>query len=154
MKILLDTAFFLPAVGIAIEGMPEDVPIELLKKGHEISISEITVFEISAKASKYVISGKVNPIEVAQGLSAIIHDKRIERVQIYETPVQTRAFRLKTKLADFIDCLIISSAASTECDALVTEDDAIHKLSKDKEFIKLIAPTKEAFHVARIGSVL
>lgn len=58
MKLLLDTIYFLPAIGIAIKNLPKDVLIELMQKGHQIFVSEISVFELSAKGAKYIIEGK------------------------------------------------------------------------------------------------
>ena len=36
MKLLLDTTYLLLAIGISIKGLPNDVLIKLLKKGHKI----------------------------------------------------------------------------------------------------------------------
>lgn len=52
MRVLLDTTYLLPTVGVAIKEISKDTVIKLLSKNYELSISEITFFELSAKAAK------------------------------------------------------------------------------------------------------
>ena len=65
MRLLLDTTYLLPALGISVKGLPRDVPIKLAKAGHQIYISDITVFELSAKAAKQIATGILPAIEGA-----------------------------------------------------------------------------------------
>jgi len=56
LKLLLDTTYLLPAIGILVKELPENAVIKLLEKGHEIYINEVTIFELAAKGAKHVIN--------------------------------------------------------------------------------------------------
>ena len=49
MKLLLDTTYFLPAVGISVKETPRKRVIKLIREGYEILTSEIAFFEIQLK---------------------------------------------------------------------------------------------------------
>jgi PIN domain nuclease of toxin-antitoxin system len=54
LKLLLDTpARALPIIGISVKNLPKDTPTKLMSKKHQTFISDITIFEISAKGTKY-----------------------------------------------------------------------------------------------------
>ena len=57
MKLLLDTTYLLPAIGISIKELPKDAPIKLIQKGNRISICDISIFELSAKGAKHISAG-------------------------------------------------------------------------------------------------
>ena len=77
MKLLVDTTYLLPAIGISIKGLPNDVLIKLLKKGHKISISNIS----------------------------IIYNETITTIPTHESTLLLTAFKLRSLLSGFIDCL-------------------------------------------------
>ena len=54
---MLDTTYLLPAIGISIKGLSEGAPIELIRRGHQISISDVTIFELSAKGAEHIAIG-------------------------------------------------------------------------------------------------
>ena len=58
MKLLLDTTYLLPAIGISVKDLNEKAILNLADKGHELLISEASLFELSAKGAKYVIDGE------------------------------------------------------------------------------------------------
>jgi len=58
LKLLLDTTYLLPAIGISVKNLPKNASLTLLQGGHLISISQITLFELAAKGAKYVAIGK------------------------------------------------------------------------------------------------
>jgi hypothetical protein len=60
---LLDTTYLVPAIGISVKGLPKDALISLIRKGHQISISGISIFELSAKGAKHISLGKLLRIE-------------------------------------------------------------------------------------------
>jgi len=153
MKLLLDTTYFLPAIGISIKDIPQDAVIRLIESGYEVYISEITLFELSAKGAKYVVSRMLSPERVLRGLRAIIYDNRIDRVPIYDTTILSTAFKIRSLLNDFIDCLILSSAIN-KANALVTEDDDILMLLHKKEFNSIIERLNSKFEIMTIKDLI
>ena len=153
MKLLLDTTYFLPAIGISIKDIPQDAVIRLIESGYEVCISEITLFELSAKGAKYVVSRMLSPERVLRGLRAIIYDNRIDRVPIYDTTILSTAFKIRSLLNDFIDCLILSSAIN-KANALVTEDDDILMLLHKKEFNSIIERLNSKFEIMTIKDLI
>jgi hypothetical protein len=49
LKLLLDTTYFLPAIGVSIKDLQKDALLTLIAKKHQIAMSQITIFELSAK---------------------------------------------------------------------------------------------------------
>jgi PIN domain nuclease of toxin-antitoxin system len=150
LKLLLDTTYFLPAIGISIKELPNDVPIKLIAKGHQISMSDISLFELSAKAAKHITDGTLTPERVTRGIKAIIYDDTIETIPIHDNNLLPTSFKLRHILNDFIDCLILSSAIN-QCDALITEDNDIQNLKKNKEFNELLTTTNTKFKIQKLA---
>ncbi len=153
MKILLDTTYFLPLIGISVKGVPNDALIRLLEKGHQISLSDITIFELSAKGGKYVTAGALTPERVSRGIRSIIYDERITRIPMYDDSVLLVAFGLRRMLSDFIDCLILSSAINQN-ETLVTEDDNIHRLGGEREFHEFLEMRNRNFRIRKLREML
>jgi PIN domain nuclease of toxin-antitoxin system len=152
LKLLLDTTYFLPAIGISIKELPNDAPIKLIAKGHQISISDISIFELSAKGAKHITNGTLTPERVTRGIKAIIYDDTIETIPIHDNNLLLTSFKLKSILNDFIDCLILSSAIN-QCDALITEDSDIQNLKKNKEFNELQKTTNTTFKIQKLTEI-
>jgi len=125
----------------------------LKAKGHQISISQITLFELSAKAAKYVNNGTLLPETVTEGIRAIVYEEELEKVQVYDSKILLTSFKLRNALTDFVDCLIAASAINT-CDALITEDQEIHKLTKKNGINKLIETTNPDFKLKTLNEIL
>lgn len=147
MRILLDTSYLLPIIGISIKDLPRDAIIRLVEKGYEISLSEISLFELMAKGAKYVANGRLPAQRVFRGINAIIHDDRIRIIRIYDTSILMTAFKLRKVLNDFIDCLILSSAINNT-DALITEDEPIHELEEE------IKTFKPSLRIQKLNEIL
>ena len=153
MKLLLDTTYFLPAIGISIKELPNDAPIKLIAKGHQISISDISLFELSAKGAKHITDGTLTPERVTRGIKAIVYDDAIETIPIHGNNLLLTSFKLRRIVNDFIDCLILSSAIN-QCDTLITEDSDIQNLKKNKEFNELLTTTNTAFKIQKLTEIL
>jgi PIN domain nuclease of toxin-antitoxin system len=153
LKLLLDTTYFLPAIGISIKELPNDAPIKLIAKGHQISISDISIFELSAKGAKHITDDTLTPERVTRGIKAIIYDDTVETIPIHDNNLLLTSFKLKSILNDFIDCLILSSAIN-QCDALITEDSDIQNLKKNKEFNELQKTTNTTFKIQKLTEIL
>ncbi|HDJ89849.1 MAG TPA: PIN domain-containing protein [Thermoprotei archaeon] len=153
MKLLLDTTYFLPVIGISVKNIQEDTVIELIKRKYQILMSEITFFELSAKGGKYVITGNLTPERISRGIRALLYDDRIEKISIYDTSILLTAFELRKLLNDFIDCLILSSAINW-AEVLITEDRDIIEISNKKLFQNIIQMLNPIFKVKRLRDVM
>ncbi|MFQ6085721.1 MAG: PIN domain-containing protein [Candidatus Bathyarchaeia archaeon] len=153
MRLLIDTNYLLPAIGVSLRGIPPHALLELQGKGHSTAISEISIFELAAKGGKYISEQKLTSDRVTRGIRAIIHDETLERISFHETTVLTTAFELRGSLVDFIDCLILSSAVC-RCDALVTEDEDITRVASQDSFKELIRASNPRFKVHSLEQVL
>jgi predicted nucleic acid-binding protein len=152
LKLLLDSAYLLPALGISVKEVSKDALIRLMQKGYQIFVSEISVFELSAKGAKYVTSGAISAERVARGIRAIVYSETITMIPICEDAVPYAAFKLRALLNDFIDCLILSTAMN-HCDTLVTEDEDIQNLKRSKEFSELAAKINPRFQIQTLKEI-
>jgi len=153
MRLFLDTSYFLPMVGIAVRGIPKDFPVKLMNEGHEIFMGEVSVFELCAKGAKYVAAGELPAERVTRGIRAVTNDERVGLIATADTGVLLTAFKLREFMSDFVDCLIIASAVN-RCDALITEDNLIHRLKKQRELSEFLASENPTFKIERAGDML
>jgi len=144
--VLLDTTYFLPAIGISVKDLPRDAPLKLMQKGHQISMSDVSIFELAAEGAKHVALGTVAAERVTRGIRAVVYSDAVEIVSMRETTLLLTAFKLRGMLSDFIDCLLLSSAINL-CDVLITEDEDIQDLRKNKDFSDLVASINPKFKV-------
>jgi len=153
LRLLLDTTYLLPAIGISVKDIQKDALTKLIQKEHQISISDISIFELSAKGAKHIAAGQLAPERVTRGIRAIIYDETMTMIPVYESTILLIAFKLRYILSDFIDCLILSSAIN-QCDALITEDNDIQNLKKNKEFNEILTTTNPEFKIQRLAETL
>ena len=153
MKLLLDTTYFLPTIGVSIREIQKDALLTLIAKKHQISMSQITIFELSAKGAKYIKEGQLSPERVTRGISAIIYNDTIETIPMHDTTILQTAFKLRNMLNDFIDCLILSSAMNNS-EAIITEDKEIQSLRKSSEFCDLVAGLNPGFKVLKLNEII
>jgi len=152
LRLLLDTTYLLPAIGISVRGIPANALIRLIEDGHEIFLSDISVFELSAKGAKHVAAKGLSAERVTRGIRAVVYDETVTRIPIHESRILLTALRLRSLLGDFIDCLILSSAVH-ECDAMVTEDSDIQDLRQNREaeaVLKAINPKLQILALTEI----
>jgi len=153
MRLLLDTTYFLPIIGISIKEIPYDSLVRLIKEGYRILLSEVSIFELLAKGAKYISLGLLTPNRVYKGVNSIMYDDRLGKVPIYSSTIILTSFELRRMLNDYIDCLILSSAIE-RADALVTEDIHIHKLSRDRDFKRIISDINPEFDIKHIRDLI
>ncbi len=101
---------------------------------------------MAAKGAKFVRDGKLKEDGVRDGLQAILNDEAISQVQFQEPEVLGRAMAIRTELNDFIDCLILCSAATT-ADALVSEDEELQDMVLQENVRAKLKPINPAFSV-------
>lgn len=153
MRLLLDTTYLLPAIGISVRDLPKDAEIRLVHKGHQAALCDISMFELSAKGAKLIASRKLESERVTRGIRAIMYDENMEIIPSCESTILSMAFRLRNLLTDFIDCLILSSAIN-RCDALVTEDSDIQGLKRSREFSDLLKAANPEFRIQALSETL
>jgi PIN domain nuclease of toxin-antitoxin system len=153
LKLLLDTTYFLPVIGISVKNLPKDAPTKLMSKKHQIFISDITIFELSAKGAKYAASGLISPERISRGIRVLIYNETIKIIPIHESTILHTAFKLRNILSDFIDCLILSSAINN-CDALITEDNDIQNIKENKNLKEIAAIKNPKFQVLKLTEIL
>jgi PIN domain nuclease of toxin-antitoxin system len=153
LKLLLDTTYFLPIIGISVKNLPKDAPTKLMHKKHQIFISDITIFELSAKGAKYAASGLIPPERISRGIRALIYNETIKILPIHESTILHTAFKLRNILSDFIDCLILSSAINN-CDALITEDNDIQNIKENKNLKEIAAIKNPKFQILKLTEIL
>ncbi|MBE3116108.1 PIN domain-containing protein [Candidatus Bathyarchaeota archaeon] len=153
MKLLLDTTYFLPTIGVSIKEMQRDALLMLIAKEHKIAMSQITIFELTAKGAKYIKEGQLTPERVTRGIRAIVYNDAIETIPTHDTSILLTSFKLRNMLNDFIDCLILSSAMN-HCDAIITEDNEIQSLKKNTEFNNLVADQNPVFKILKLTEII
>jgi predicted nucleic acid-binding protein len=152
MRLLVDTTYLLPAVGVWPRGA--SVPItELLARTEALLISEITFFELSAKGSKYVSQGTLKMETVTDGIKAVLNDGRITIIPLLGTLSSSTPTILRGIIDDYIDCIILA-AAIQEADALVTEDELLLSLRNDPSFHQLRDRINPKFRIMKMSQIL
>lgn len=137
MNILLDTTYLMPAIGIAVKGIPPDLLKTIRAKGHTTSISELSLFELAAKGAKHVSSKQLPQERVLKGIQAVEMDDHLRKESVYDSDRLTLSFKLREIMNDYLDCAILSTAVYV-CDALLTEDSLIHRTAQDQSFSKIL----------------
>ena len=154
MKLLLDTTYLLPAIGISVKEMeiPKDLPLQLIKQGDRLYICDVTIFELAAKGAKHISEDKLPAERVVKGIRAIIYSEEIEAIPAYEDKTLHTAFKLRKPINGFIDCPILS-AAMNQCDIPLTEDEDIHKIEGNDIFNELRKTINPSFKIKRAANI-
>ncbi|MCD6491486.1 MAG: PIN domain-containing protein [Candidatus Njordarchaeia archaeon] len=146
MKILLDTTYLLPLIGIGIKEL-DRIFLRKIIREHQVFISNITLFELAAKGSKFVVKNIINAQDVMDGLKTIQNDERIEIIDPFSSYDTLQiGFLIRKFLSDYIDTIITATAIKS-CEILLTEDKKIHKLKNIEEFKKLVKIKNSRFEI-------
>ncbi len=140
-RILLDTTYLFPFAGINVRGIERDAVERASAMGHQLSVSEMSLFELAAKGAKLVEDGSADAERIAQAVQSVVSDETLRKVRLYEDGVLPFAIALRRHNSDFIDCVILASAVMT-CEILVPEDEL---LLRSREIIKLARRTNPEF---------
>ena len=147
MRVLLDTAYLMPAIGVQVKGVPQDALSLIRGGGHVAAISELTLFELSAKGARYAASGVLDPERVRRGVLAVARDEGLVRVPLLDEEVLKTSHSLRGILGDYLDCVILSSAIN-RCDTILTEDGLIRGLPEDQSYRDLINRVNPGFIIS------
>ena len=153
MKVLLDTTYLLPLIGIHVQDIPHDLLHKLMVEGHEVFVSDISIFKLAAKGAKFVVRGLLEPVDVIDGLRALVNDVRINRVPLGDVQSLTIALKLRGFLTDFVDCLILASAIAS-CDVLITEDADILALRDTGSYMNILNAYNPGFRLSSFKEFL
>ncbi|MEM3505639.1 MAG: PIN domain-containing protein [Archaeoglobaceae archaeon] len=119
MKILLDSTYLLPAVGVSVSNSEKILEtLEWLRKSKkaEFYYSEFSILEIIAKVAKTNYDEEV----VALGLQSIFENLKEAKVGV---KAYLMALKLKSEFRDFIDLLLL----------LTADENGIKLLTRDRE---------------------
>ncbi len=119
---MLDTTYVLPLarIGVDTDLLMAVVENKTSVKLSELTISLISLFELQAKAAKLRIPAKF----VNESIRSIVDNFTVRPFS--DPRVMNLSFELRRQIADYIDCIIIATAAAQR-EALVTEDSRIWK---------------------------
>ena len=141
MKILVDTTYLLPAVGVAVSGVSADVVLRVRERGHRAYASSVSVLEVAAKGGKLVARGTLGRRRLLRGLRAIAADPELEIVPFEREEILAGAIDLRAIHRDFLDCLLLATAAEV-CDAFLTEDRVLLQVARGEAFRKTVRPAR------------
>lgn len=146
-KILFDTTYFLPVVGIKIEGYDRLVVQKLLaSNSYQIQLSEISLFELAAKGAKLAIETTLTYQEVLRGIDTIRHDNRVTIQSWTNHPtILELAFTFRSFHADFIDCLILATAVCSSEIFATYDVEMYNRLLEQKKVLTVITTINPAF---------
>ena len=124
MRVLLDTTYLLPAIGIEVD-LPEDLLEKLFSSKHSFIINELSLFELFGKASRFM-SGKEEAKErFYTGMKSILSSK-IDIKPVFTLDTLPVVLEIKEKMKDLPDCPIVATAM-VYSDVMLTEDEDIPK---------------------------
>lgn len=92
------------------------------------------------------------PERILRGIRATLYDEGVGIVEIRESAALPTAFRLRSMLSNFIDCLILSSAMN-QCKALVTEDEGLQKAKENKIYREVTSIKNPNFKILRPAEI-
>lgn len=144
MKLLVDSSFFFPLIGVAIAHCPKDAIIELLNKV-EVIHSDLLLFELSAKGCKLVTQEIISIEDLTRGITAIKYHPRIRSIPIHYSEIQSLACDLRKHHSDFIDCLLVATAVY-HADGMISLDKSLQKKAQ-KEWKPTLEKVNPKFKV-------
>ncbi len=125
MKVLLDTTYLLPAIGIEVD-LPSDMLEQLLSSNHSLIINELSLFELFGKASRHMAGNETAQERFYTGMKSILSSK-IGIKPIFTRDTLPLVRELQEKLNDLPDCPIVATAM-VYAEVLLTEAEDIPRL--------------------------
>ncbi len=82
MKIVVDTSYLLPLIGLTHTNVQEDFLLNLLENTETIQIfySTISIFELQAKGAKEAVNGNLDEQIVIQGIQTLCNEDVIVEI--------------------------------------------------------------------------
>ncbi|WAM22565.1 MAG: hypothetical protein OI715_00290 (plasmid) [Candidatus Methanoperedens sp.] len=133
MRVLLDTTYLLPVVGIDIN-LPEDLLENLFSSTHSFIINELSLFELFGKASRFFSKKEEAKERFYTGMESILSSK-IDIKPIFTLDTLSMVLEVNEKIKDLPDCPITATALAYS-DIMLTEAADIPK-AVDFEILNL-----------------
>lgn len=152
MKVLLDTTYLMPAIGVRVKDVFTDTLSMVRGGGHEAAISELTLFELAAKGAKYAASGAVDAERVRRGVLAVARDEGLVKIPLVNEEILRTSISLRGVVGDYLDCVILSSAIN-RCDVMLTEDRLIRGLGENQVYREIVNRVNPEFAVLSSSSL-
>ncbi len=146
MKLLLDTSYLLPFVGIRVKGTAED-DVRKAFEEHQVLISDVQIFELYAKGLKYLLQGRIDAAGLVDGVDAVAHG--LEAKALSDPQVMRVTIKARQVLDDLLDAIVLSTALMYT-DGLATLDKRIEDAYR-ADFIKTLNPE---LRIGQLGSFL
>lgn len=147
MKLLLDSTYFFPLIGVQITSSPPNLLQNLLGQSVEIHLVEITLFELAAKGAQLIQKHQLTASDVIQGINSVLYEERFHKDSSWDSDVLRIAFELRTWHSDFIDCVILGGAIEN-ANVLLTEDKGIQKLVQQNQTVRdIVTDENDVFEV-------
>lgn len=143
MKLLLDTTYLLPFIGVEVRGVKRE-KIERALKEHRIQLSEVQFFELFAKGNRLEARGLTEIQDVIAGVESLYHS--LEVLPLVEADVLRNAnFICRQGLEDVVDSLILAAALKFS-EGLATLDEGMKKAYEARE-VKRLNPALQVFEL-------
>jgi hypothetical protein len=125
MRVLLDTTYLLPAVGIGVD-LPDDLLERLFASDHSLIINELSLFELFGNARRHMSGRETAKERFYTGMKSIL-SSQIDIKPLFTLDTLPVVRELQERLSDVPDCPIVATAL-VYADVLVTEANDIPKL--------------------------
>ena len=127
---IIDTTYLLPLARIGVKTDLLRAIVEgRTRRGiglRDLKVNLISLFELQAKAAKLGIP----PGDVARAVNTVL--RALPVIPFYRADIIEIAHELRKVLVDYIDCVVVATAAALRED-LVTEDRDIHSRREELE---------------------
>ena len=125
MRVLLDTTYLLPAVGIGVD-LPDELLERLFASDLSLIINEFSLFELFGKASRHMSGRETAKERFYTGMKSIL-SSQIDIKPVFTLDTLPVVRELQERVTDLPDCPIVATAL-VYADVLVTEAKDIPKL--------------------------
>jgi rRNA-processing protein FCF1 len=121
-RILLDTSFLMPTVGIDVDERVTDALSKLRPEEREVYYSKLSLLECTWMAARQLREGKYDDTIFRKGLLSIIKTRVYSeaRADVGDYLYALELFRLGNK--DMIDNLLYSTSISNQCKFLTVDE--------------------------------
>ena len=134
MRIMLDTTYILPFVGVDVKGGATfENMLELLDSGHHFCASELSLFETLGKA-RALIRDERSRRRVEEGLKAVLGSDRLELLPVMDEETVPLILDLLFEGRKDLPDAVIAASAMMHADILLTESKDIPALLNQRGF--------------------
>jgi predicted nucleic acid-binding protein len=134
MRVMLDTTYILPLIGVDIKGVAGARQIlDLLDSEDQFCVNELSLFEALGKA-RTLIKDDGTRRRVEEGFEAILHSDRLELLPLMDETTMPLVLDILAEGTRDLPDAVISASAMMNADILLTEAKDIHVLLRERGF--------------------